>query len=567
MKKIVLLMLIIFVFLGACANTNVSSKSQQKTVKSVPVKKASVDPMEMYLNAEIREKEPFHPVLKVTDMLETEDMEISVETDEWKIVFSLLYNGGIYKMYDKVFDPEMKDNLASADNNTYSQGAVFDYDIYLPGSQEYMTTIGKLKEPGNASLEIVEYSPERVRIIQNCHPRLNNYTGPRSDPAIELNYLEAVTEWTIYPTGKIFIKFDTYFIDGWDGVVSRGPGGDGKGISLRDDIAWAANGTDFDDPWIAQGDIIESPSGGWGPFIISKTAGGNRLQISGNIPEGENYDFIIRRERTDLETISIHADGSTGRPDTAVSYWQGGSNGDHVFEESGNQESKRDRKTPVKNDYVYAHWTRSPRGFGSLLAFFESYPNGGFAVVNDLAYGDISYTQVGYGMRTPVEQHRHFLAQLGTQKAHILPVIKGVPDSLPFADDYLEPWAEARIGEFAENEREAVNGFDIATGVYWIEAENGIAEIAFDSMRNGAVSDALAYKSPAVLVSGIDSAEINVELSTDNGASYTVLEEDRFNMSSSAVNDMMSGRVFQLFEDIPAGASGDSAWVLRFTAQ
>ncbi len=72
--------------------------------------------MEIYLNREIAEKQPFHPLLKVTDMLDTDDMEIAVETEEWKIVFSLLYNGGIYKLYDRVFDPEMKDNLASAQN-------------------------------------------------------------------------------------------------------------------------------------------------------------------------------------------------------------------------------------------------------------------------------------------------------------------------------------------------------------------------------------------------------------------------------------------------------------------
>ena len=97
---------------------------------------------------------PSETKLVVTNKLDTDEKELVIETSEWKVVMSLFYNGGIYKMYDKVHDPNQQDNLVT--DNSYSQGGLFDYDVYLQGDQEHMTTLGRNDSPGQATLEILE---------------------------------------------------------------------------------------------------------------------------------------------------------------------------------------------------------------------------------------------------------------------------------------------------------------------------------------------------------------------------------------------------------------------------
>jgi len=66
-------------------------------------------------------------------------------------------------------------------------------------------------------------------------------------------------------------------------------------------------------------------------------------------------------------------------------------------------------------------------------------------------------------------------------------------------------------------------------------------------MRGGDAVKPFAYNSPAVLVSGTDSEEILVEISTDNGNAFTELDSERFIMGASSAENPYSGRVFQLF--------------------
>ena len=47
---------------------------------------------------------PAEATLTVTDNLATTEKEIIVESQEWKVIFSLFYNGGIYRLFDKVYD-------------------------------------------------------------------------------------------------------------------------------------------------------------------------------------------------------------------------------------------------------------------------------------------------------------------------------------------------------------------------------------------------------------------------------------------------------------------------------
>ena len=106
---------------------------------------------------------PTEAKLVVTNNLDSQEKELIIETDEWKVIMSLFYNGGIYRMYDKVHDPEMQDNLVT-DNGGYSQGGIFDYDVYLQGDQEFMTTLGRNEDPSRATLEILENTPVRLRV-------------------------------------------------------------------------------------------------------------------------------------------------------------------------------------------------------------------------------------------------------------------------------------------------------------------------------------------------------------------------------------------------------------------
>src|SRR6266481_2268814 len=132
--------------------------------------------------------------LTVDDRLST-DGTIVVSTSFWKLAFSTAFNGGIYRWFDTVFDPAETDNLATASGGgNYTQGTVFDYDIYLgsdPSNQiEFSTALGRNSSPGALQLSIVERSPARVRILQQNQPRLNNGSGPAGDPFPEIRFME-----------------------------------------------------------------------------------------------------------------------------------------------------------------------------------------------------------------------------------------------------------------------------------------------------------------------------------------------------------------------------------------
>ncbi len=370
--------------------------------------------------------------LVVTDNLAEDEGEIIVETDEWKVVFSLFYNGAIYQMFDKVYDPCELDNLLTSPGYTYCQGGIFDYDVYLRGNQEFSTAIGRNGNAGRASLEILENTPVRVRIRQICHPRNNNGGGPSDDPQIELDMVQTTTDWTFYPTGRVNIKFDAVTPEDWDGIVSTGPGGDGPGINADGATTIrAVNGTDFTHPWVTRGDMIESATGGWGPVEIAALETPKRLRLTAPVPAGNYLDFVIRRPNIQQETISIHADGDPG-PSPRDSTWRGGSNGVPVWRNGTSGDMFRGDVPPLSEDYVIAHWTRAPRAFGSLLTFNESLAGWTYGVFNDRSWCDISYTQVGrYGWRPFQAHHRHFMAHLGTEDALVLPRIKSAKCPAP----------------------------------------------------------------------------------------------------------------------------------------
>jgi hypothetical protein len=511
------------------------------------------------------------PALALTDRLATDDRDLFLETADWKVGFSLAFNGGVYQIFDKVADPEMKDNLVSGPN--YGQGGLFDYDVYLSGQQEFMTTIGKSRKPGRESLTVLENTPVRARLKQECHPRLNNGEGPAGDPYYELDMVKATTEWTIYATGRVYIKFDAVVPPEWNGIVAQGSGGDGKGISVDGFLIKGANGTDFYNPWVTVGDTIESKTGGWGPLEITRRQDKFTLRVPKSLPKADNLDFIVRRPYIDNETISIHADGAPSVKGVRHRTWDGGSNGVPVFGTGREAEEQRGGVPPINVDYVFAHWTRAPRGFGSLLVFNEPYDGANYAVINDYNYGDISYTQYGRGGRRPFQpHHRHFLAQIGIENAGFTPKIKGIPDSLPFADDYLHPYAEARTGTLKTGEGISKHGFHVPTGAYQIAAKNKVAAIAFDALRGKSVTAPLPYQSPAVLVFGLDAADkkLAVELSQDNGKTYKPLADSEYNVTTQAEAAQLGGkdrRLVQLLKTVPAEATGAKAWVLRLRAK
>jgi len=432
-----------------------------------------------------------------------------------------------------------------------------------------MTTVGRNNNPGRASLEIMENTPVRLRVRQKCHPRLNNGKGPPGDRFIELDMVEAMTEWTFYPTGRVNIKFDAVIDKDWDGICSKGPGGSGKGINAEGDTITAANGTDFLNPWVTQGDMLESKSGGWGPVQITERIGRNTLRLQSSVPSGTNLDYTIRRPNILDETISIHADGD---PCNAPhkSYWQGGSNGDVLYDNGTDGDFFRNKTPPVENDYVYALWTRPPRGFGSMLAMNEPFTGANYAVFNDLSWDDISYTQVARrGWRPFEEHHRHFMAQLGTEHGKILPRIKSVADALPYADDYRCPYARAVAGTLQTGEGITAYGYYVPTGTYHIIADkNKTAAIAFDAGRGGRVNSPLTYFKPAVLVSSLNVADkdLRVELSQDNGNTFEELPDLWYNVTTAAESVQLGAadrRLLQLLCPIPATATGKAAWVIR----
>jgi hypothetical protein len=512
-----------------------------------------------------------NPVLKVTDNLASPQKELIVETGQWKAVFGLFYNGGPFRLFDKVCDPDMNDNLWT-DNNGYSQGSIFDYDVYLLGDQECMTTVGRNKNSGSATLEILENTPVRLRFRQKCHPRLNNSDGPPGDPFPELKMIDTTTDWTIYPTGRVNIKFDAVVAPDWNEVFSQGPGGTGKGIDANGTTITAVNGTSFLNPWVTQGDSIESTKGQWGPVQISSRVNEKTLRLAKAVPDGNNLDFRIHRNNILDETISIHADGDQG-PSPYKSRWQGGSNGDPLYKDGNDGDMFRRKSPPVQNDYVYAHWTRAPRGYGSLLAFNEPFKGASYAVFNDLTYGNLSYTQVARrGWRAFEPHHRLFMAQMGTENSAVLPRIKSVADAIPFADDYRHPYAKAIKGTLQTGEGISSFGFYVPAGDYRITADNNTVEIAFDSMRGGTVTKPLAYYNPAVLVSGynVPDDRISIELSRDNGSKFEKLTKDAYNLTTQAQSSQFGSsdrRLLQLLQTIPATATDANAWVIRFSAK
>jgi hypothetical protein len=319
---------------------------------------------------------------------------------------------------------------------------------------------------------------------------------------------------------------------------------------------------------VTQGDTIESSAGGWGPVEIDSRLSQSTLQLVSSVPSGTNLDYTIRRPYITGETISIHADGDPGSA-PFTSYWQGGSDGDPLYE--GDYGDKfRDSPLPVENDYVYAHWTRSPREYGSLLTFNEVYTGANFAVFNDQCCTDISYIQVGlWGVRPFEEHHRHFMGHMGTENGLVLPRIKSVADALPLADDYKNPYAEARAGTLLSGAGISVYGYHVPSGAYHIAADvNNTAAIAFDAGRGGSVDSPVAYYQPAVLVTDFDvnDMQLNTELSQDNGATFEELPDSWYNVTCKAESTVLGApgkRLIQLLCPIPATATGANKWVLR----
>jgi len=302
------------------------------------------------------------------------------------------------------------------------------------------------------------------------------------------------------------------------------------------------------------------------------------LILDAPAPAGTNQSFIVRRSMIFNETLSIHADGDPSIvnqcSDPAVSHWQGGSNGVPVWAVPdgsschGLFRAQGSGIPPISGDYVLAHWTRT-RGAGSLLAFFEPWAGVNFGAFNDLAFTDISYTQLGKaGYRPFAEHHRHFLAQLGTVGGSSLPQIKSVAEALPFADDYRAPYAEARVGMLASGGDITVYGYDPGTGTYEITATGTRAAIAFDTSAGGRTS--LGYQSPAVLIGNfaVGNGRVLVERSTDGGASCAPLPPRLYNLTDFADEAALgpNRRLFQYLGTIPATAAGVAAWVFRFTA-
>jgi hypothetical protein len=232
----------------------------------------------------------------------------------------------------------------------------------------------------------------------------------------------------------------------------------------------------------------------------------------------------------------------------------------------------RNQAPPVQNDYVYAHWTRPPRGYGSLLAFNEPFTGANYAVFNDQSWGDISYTQVARRSWRPFEEHhRHFMAQMGTVGAQVLPAIKSVADALPYADDYKHPYAQARTGMLQTGTGISTYGYHVPTGAYHIAADaNHTAAIAFDTARGGSVPSPLAFYQPAVLVFDFNCPDnrLCVELSQDNGLTYEKLPGSWYNVTHETQSSQLGGphrRLLQLLCPVPANATGPNTWVLRFS--
>ncbi len=528
---------------GTLTSLNFYIQTQNSTVDFY-VDEVSIDKKDIYSEPLEWTAEPI--LLSVDDRLDTSKKNIIVESDDFKMLFSLFYAGGPHRLFDMSYDTT--DNLFTGP--WYCQGSAFDYDVYLGDRREFSTTQGKNASVDRASLEILEKTGYRVRILQKCHPRLNAGSGPKGNPFVELDMVHCTTEWTIYPTGRINIKFDVVVPPEFKGISSSGPGGAGKGITTDGTTkVIGTNGTSFRDPWVTKCDTLESPSGGWGPIEIADKPDDNTLILENPAPAGEELDFIIRRENITNETFSIHSDGDMGQPPYEPR-WEGGRN-----------------NGPIEQTYVIAHWTKPPRKFGSSLSFFEPY-EATFLTVDLTTWRDISFTQIGIAGKRPFKpHHRHLMAQLGTEHGRALPRIKSVADATPAARDYRNPYSEARTGSLLSGE-EYINGYHLRTGAYCINAANNVAAIAFDAGRDA--DYALAYYMPVILISDFDVNHdyIKVEISRDNGESFSTLDSGLYNITSLSDESELGSnkRLFQYLGTIPASAKEDSAYVFRFSS-
>jgi len=529
------------------------------------------------------------PMPRPLDVVETADA-ITVTTDAWKLVFDRAFNGGPSQWYDHGFDPGELDNLATSQGGNYSNGVLFDYDVYLGtyggNAIEHMTTQGRNADPGALELMLIESSPARVRIRQHGHPRLNNGGGPPGDPFRELALITFTTLWTIYPTGKVHIDFQTE-VNPEGMVVDSGPGGAGKSISSSGTTITATGGTNFLNSGVWAGDTIESAAGAWGPVLVLARNSPSQLTIDQSVPSGSNLSFVVRRTDIVMETISIHADGDASHVNQcsgpAQPTWHGGSNGDPLWTVPdfsacrGLMRNQGGGYPPLANDTLLVHWARQ-RYAGSLLAFFEPWVGIGFGSFNDEGFTDISYTQLGRFGRRPAEaHHRHFLAQLGSAYSASVPTVRSVANAQPFADDYQRPFAEALVGSLAAGPEIASYGFDLSTGAYRITSSACTpaatcrqAVIRFDS--SAGIRSETDYRSPAIELNGFDlplpagDADVRVELSHDAGASFVPLDPSEFNLTDATHETQLGSgnRLFQLLATI--AGSGATAHALRFKA-
>jgi hypothetical protein len=516
------------------------------------------------------------------------DGRITVETDEWKIVFSDKFNGGIHQWYDLTADPSETDNLTtSSSGGFYNTGTLFDYDVYLGigiNVIEFMTTVGTNANPGALTFSILENTPARVRILQQGHPRLNNGQGPAGDIFVELYFVEVTTIWTLYPTGKVGIDF-TAVVDPAGQIVDSGPGGTGKGISPvgccgSETLINATGGANFIEDFTWSGDTIESISGGWGPIHIVDRPNATQLVVEAPLPSGTNLDYVIRRSEIQLETISIHADGDPNVvaqcSDPATSHWQGGSNGDPLWDldlSDGCGTLFRDNNPasglpPIAGDVTLAHWARF-RNAGSLLTFFEPWEGVTSGFYNDTGFTDISYTQLGKSGIRPFAPHdRQFLAHMGSSSGTLLPMIKSVADALPHGDDYRGPFAEALVGTLTIGPDVASTGFNPRTAAYEIQATSAEAVIRFDA--SGGSRAGLRYIAPVVMIRdfSVSDETVMVERSTDGGASFSALSPTSYNLTNNADEAELGAsiRIFQYLGEIPATATDPNAWAFRFAS-
>lgn len=518
--------------------------------------------------------------LSVTDAIAT-DGTITVQTPDWKLVYSTAFNGGIHQWFDLAADPAETDSLAGAFFGTfpYSQGALFGYQAYLSTSpaMEFMTTVGINADPGSLQLSILENTPARVRIRQQSQPRLNNGLGPLTDPFPEMGLITATTDWTIYPTGKVHIDFTTAVASGGV-VIDSGPGGAGHGVDVTGaSQLTASGGVDFQVEGILVGDTIESGAGGWGPRRIVARPTSTQLALDAAVPPGTDLDYVVRRTEIDGETISIHGDGDPLGGCT-IHPWQAGSNGKPLWEDQPLPALVPD----VPGQFLLAQWGTGERAAGSLLTFFEQpWPDANFAAFDSCFYVDISYTQIGrmFVRHTPAERHLHLLAHMGSAATCGLPTIKSVADALPFGVDYRAPWAEALVGSLETGPEIAAAGFDPGTGTYGVTATSVPAStcggtgppcyeavIRFDTQGGG--RGGFEYRTPAVLVGGfpVPDDTVGVEISTDGGASFSPLAWRQFNLTSETDESELGAgrRLFQYLGDVPASATGANAVAFRF---